>query len=234
MSISTAPSFVVDTPLQSLLEPYPEPGQFREILSAVSRRGREILVRLWLTEGIPFAFRQCPAVYDELRVWLGSRLEVHPKQITLLGSGRIGFSLASPPKFGRAFGEHSDLDFSIVSLELFQIFEQTFHQFERDYAGGSVQPRHETERRYWNDNLVFGRRNLPKGFFDADKVPRFHRYPVSQRVGDAMSRIINMLATTPNAPKVPKASIRVYRDWQSLVERASFNLHWVVRAQSGA
>lgn len=223
---------VVDTPLRNLLEPYPDPEKFRDILSAVSRRGREIIVRLWLTEGIPFAFRQCPAVYDELRVWLGSRLQVHPKQITILGSGRIGFSLGSPRQFGRPFGEYSDLDFSIVSLDLFQLFEQSFHQFEKDYADGIIKPRHQTERRYWDGNVDFGRRNLRKGFFDADKIPRFHRYPVSQRVGDAMSRIIKMLITTPNAPKVPKASIRVYRDWQSLVERVSFNLHWAVRAQA--
>ena len=224
--MTTARPFEVDSQLRDLLDHYPDADRLKEILSQSSRRGREIFVRLWLTEGIPFAFRKCPAIYEDLRGWLGSRLEIHPKKISLLGSARTGFSMARPPEYGRDFSHYSDLDFAIVSLELFKQFEDTFNEFERDYLSTAISPRHERERVFWGANLEFGKRNLPLGFFDADKIPYFDRYPISQQVGQAMWVVAKKLEVTPETPKVKKASLRVYKNWESLIERVSLNLRW--------
>ena len=121
-------------------------------------------MRLWLTEGIPFAFGNYPVAYEEMRGWLGARLTVCPKQITLLGSGRIGFSLTRA-RFGRPFGHDSDLDLSIVSDTLFHRFAEAFGRWKQDYSEGAIRPRNDTERTYWNQNLQFGEKNLPLGFF---------------------------------------------------------------------
>lgn len=74
--------FKVDGRLERLLSQYPDSTQFLE--AATSLVSREMLVRLWLTEGIPFAFRDCPALYETTRAWLAARWRVCPKEITLV------------------------------------------------------------------------------------------------------------------------------------------------------
>lgn len=207
-----------------LLSPFPNPDELYAALLRGTRNGREIFARLWLTEGPPFAFRECPAIYEELRGWLGSRLRVHPKEITVIGSARIGYSLAPAPEFGRPFGNHSDLDISIVSSDLFRRLIAAYKLFADDYRQGTVAPRSARERTLWNANLEFAERVIPRGFFDAAKVPTFDRYPDSQRINNAMWALIKKLEATNGAPKLRRASTRVYRDWESFIERASLNL----------
>ena len=193
-------------------------------LSGGTRRGREIVVRLWLTEGPPSAFRECPAIYEDLRGWLSSQLNIHPKEITLVGSARIGYSLAPPPEFGKPFGEHSDLDLSVISPQLFDRLVAAFGLFADDYRSGSLVPRSDHERTLWNANLEFAERNIPRGFLDASKVPNFGRYIASQQINQAMWALRKKLEATAGAPKVRRASSRVFRDWQCFIDRASLNL----------
>lgn len=209
---------------------FPSPEELGTILAGAPRAAREIVARLWLTEGLPSAFLTSPAVYEDLRGWLGSRLDVHPKEVTLIGSARIGYSLAPPPDFGRPFGARSDLDLSIVSSDLFQRVASAFSSFSIDYRAGAVTPRTQHERDLWEDNLAFGERNIPRGFFDPNKVPSFDRYPVVQQVNQSMWALVKKLEVTPGAPQVRRASTRVYRDWQSFIERVSFNLKAALRA----
>jgi hypothetical protein len=178
-----------------------------------------------MTEGTPFAFHACPAIYEEVRAWLGGQLGVCPKEITLLGSGRLGFCLAPPPRYGTPFGKQSDLDFSIVSEPLFGEIAAAFSQWENDYKTSVVVPRNPREQKFWDDNLEFGHRNLPKGFLDANKVPNFDRYPVAQRVNHTMWVLTKKLEVTHEAPAPNKASVRIYRSWSALVQRVSLNLH---------
>jgi len=220
-----AKPFQAEGPLSSLTAFHPDSALFREAAGDTSRHSREMLVRLWLTEGAPFAFRACPAIYEDVRGWLGSRLGVCPKEITLLGSARIGFSLAPQPRYGRPFGSDSDLDLSIVSARLFQDVSATFARWEADYRSGGISPLNPTERRYWEANVVFGHNNLPRGFFDVNKLPARDRYPLIQQVTQAMWVLIEKLKVTPVAPKPSKASVRVYESWRALVARVSFNLH---------
>lgn len=199
-------------------------------MAGAPRAAREIVARLWLTEGLPCAFLPFPAVYEDLRGWLASRLNVHPKEVTLIGSARIGYSLAPPPEFGRPFHSGSDLDLSIVSGDLFQRVASAFSNFSADYRSGAVIPRTPHERQLWDENLAFGMRNIPRGFFDPNKIPNFHRYPIAQQVSQSMWALKKKLEVTPGAPQVRRASTRVYGDWQSFVERVSFNLMAALRA----
>src|SRR5438128_1548062 len=141
---------------------FPSPERLKAALSGASHLAREIFARLWVTEGFPFAFLSCPATYEDLRGWLGSELSVHPKEITLIGSARAGYSLARPPEFGRPFRAGSDLDFSMVSSTLFQRVASEFASFVKDYKEGAARPRTERERNYWDANVEFGRRNIPR------------------------------------------------------------------------
>jgi len=209
---------------------FPSPEELGNVLAGAPRAAREIVARLWLTEGIPSAFLASPSSYEGLRGWLASQLNVHPKEITLIGSARIGYSLAPPPDFGRPFGGKSDLDLSIISDDLFHRVSSAFSSFSADYRTGTVTPRTQHERDLWDSNLAFGERNIPKGFFDPKKVPNFDRYPVVQRVNQSMWMLVKRLEVTPGAPRVHRASSRVYRDWPSFIERVSFNLWAALKA----
>lgn len=214
----------IEPPLLKLSSQHLDPVVFREAVESLSAPSIESIVRLWLTEGIPFAFRECPVVYDVTRAWLGSRLRVCPKEITLLGSARLGFSLAPEPEYGRAFGSKSDLDLSIVSESLFQELSKTFDRWHTEYRNGTVRPRHATEQRFWEQNILFGVNNIPRGFLDANKVPNLDRYPLALKLNQAMWELTQKLESTPDAPKARKASVRVYRSWRELVARVTFNL----------
>jgi hypothetical protein len=219
-----AQPFEVQESLQKLLAPYPSPEEFRAALVDVSKRSREHVVRLWLTEGTPFAFRDCPGAYEELRRWLAIRLEVCPKEITVVGSARIGFSMGGGTNFGRPFGGNSDLDVVVVSQRLFAAVTETFSNWKHDYTSGVVRPQNDRERYFWPENLKFGERNLPWGFFDVSKLPTLHRYPLVKNIQNTMWALREKLKVTPKVPLPQRASIRVYATWRDLVARVSFNL----------
>lgn len=97
--------------------PYPSKDEFSELLDA---RDHAKIVEELLIDGVPFAFRDSPADYDLLRTTLAAALQLSADAMTVVGSGRIGFSL-SPEKYGAPFLPESDLDVAVVSAELFDI-----------------------------------------------------------------------------------------------------------------
>jgi hypothetical protein len=97
--------------------PYPSKDEFSELLDSSDHAK---IVKELLVDGIPFAFRDSPADYNILRATLGTALRLSSDAMTVIGSGRIGFSL-SPEKYGEPFSPKSDLDVVVVSAELFDI-----------------------------------------------------------------------------------------------------------------
>ena len=57
--------------------------------------------------------------FDRLRVFFASKLDIDPANIGMVGSAKIGFSLA-PHKDFSPFTERSDIDLVIVSADLFK------------------------------------------------------------------------------------------------------------------
>src|SRR4029077_2344964 len=145
--------FSVAAEFLQLKDTYPDPGQLTRAARVANFYEHEGLVRLWLSEGIPFAFREFPGLYEVVRGWLGSKLGIHPKTITLIGSARIGYSLAPHPAFGRAFSAKSDLDFAVVSESLFSTLSASVTKWRNDVGVGTVKPRNSREQSFWSDNL---------------------------------------------------------------------------------
>jgi len=190
-------------------------------------------IRLWLTEGIPFAFRSYPAIYEAVRAWVALRLDIHPKEITVIGSARIGFSLAPAPAFGTPYGEHSDLDFAVVSKPYFDMLRTTFTVWQSDFQGDIVHPRNEYERSLWTSNVSVVPRGIADGYLDPGKIPTWNRYPVAQRFAQTMYSLREKFSLTAAWPAASKASIRVYGSWDSLIRRVASNLR-VATAGSAA
>ena len=198
-------------------------------LLAAARDGKEariILAQQWMTEGIPFAFAECPAVYGAIRIWLGCELGIHAKQIGLTGSSRHGEAL-NPQKFGQPFDHNSDLDFYVVSDKLFSVYRCEFFAWREDYMSGDVMPRNERQKGYWKDNERRVPHNVDRGFIDINRIPAHPRYGTAQRTLDVMSRLIRKLSDTPCSPSPRRASIRCFENWTSLIDRVSMNLRCI-------
>jgi hypothetical protein len=130
--------FDVSPALEPLREAYPSADAILTAARGGNREARHAIARLWLSEGIPYSFRASPGVYEALRRWLARRLDVHAKEITLVGSGRQGFCLSPGTDLGRPFGDHSDLDLTVVCQSLFDRLEASFARWAADYTGGGV------------------------------------------------------------------------------------------------
>lgn len=193
------------------------PEDALEVIFEASSREREWLTRLWISEGIPHAFRKQPALFEACRFWLGTKLNIDPKCITLIGSGRTGFSL-SPRKFGRAYNERSDLDFSIVSAALFERLRADAEAWLEDYREGRA-----SVNKHSKDNY----RNIPeiirRGFVDHWKLPVERRYETVWILDDCINKLTANLLLVPEMCRFSKMSFRVYRDWPALIRQAEIN-----------
>ena len=200
----------------TLQQPYPQPEPFHQ--AASYRAFQASLSRLWLSEGIPYAFRSRPAVYEAIREWLAERLDVHAKDITIIGSARIGWSL-SPQHPWRPFSPTSDLDLSVISSSLLTRLSTVFDTWAHDFESGALHGFPDGLTRFWPGNVAFGRRNIPRGFMDADKVPRLPQYPFSQLCGQSMYLIQRAVSSSDLGIQPKKVTIRVYRDWAVFIRR---------------
>lgn len=216
-------AFRVPDPLRNLRGAHPE----AEAVLAAARDGgdssRVALARLWLSEGIPYAFAECPAVFEVLRGWLAIRLDVDPKEISLTGSARIGSSI-SPGKRGAKFSLNSDLDLFVVSEKLFGKLRDEFNHWTYEFDGGLVKASNSREYAFWKDNAVRGTRLLARGFIDQKMIPNLPNYPTVKSISQGMWLLTEKLRLTDGAPKPKHASIRCYKSWGHAIQQISLNL----------
>jgi hypothetical protein len=221
--------FHVDPRLDPLTSSYPTIDQIILAARSGTQEARNALCRLWLSEGIPYAFRSNPGLYEAVREWLAPRLEIEAKELTLIGSARLGFSVASGRNRGRAFSTHSDLDLTAVSSQLFARIRSAYERWQLDYERLSVEPRNEMERALWNENRRTCPSGLNRGFIDPHKIPTWKRYPESQEVSVALYVAHQKLKSTAGAPDVRRLSLRVYSSWDSFVRQMALNLKFAAQ-----
>ena len=210
-------------PLAALSGAYPAS---EDVLQAVALgpQERSVVARLWVSEGIPFAFRECPALYEEARTWLAKRLGLDPKEISMGGSGRLGYSLA-PAKWGEAYSPRSsDLDVFAVSERLFDGLRGDFKHWSDDYDNSAVVPTKE-EREYWRANRKEAPGCIDSGFLDSWRVPNRTAYPVFLKTNSCLAELSVKLLKTDAGPKSQRRlSLRCYRDWRSCARQLSLSL----------
>jgi hypothetical protein len=215
--------FRIASTLVNLSDQYPQPS----IIVAAARNGGELariaLARLWLSEGIPYAFRNCPAIYEAVRSWLSTWLSVHAKEIGVTGSARLGASL-SPKKLDKPFDSSSDLDIFIISSDLFAILREEFRRWSFDFESGCLKATNEREERFWRDNNARGSRLIQRGFIDQKMIPNLPEFATTKKLSQAMWLLVEKLEITPNAPKPSRASVRCYSSWDSFVRQTTLNL----------
>ena len=215
--------FKISSLFQNFSEQYPDAKEIQNIAKTGGVPARNAIARLWLSEGIPYAFKKSPILYDEIRQWIATRLDVDPKEISMTGSGRIGQSLA-PLKLGTKFSEKSDLDLFIISESLLDRLRNDFNAWSFDFETGRIKPKNEREEKFWKDNLFRGNTYFSRGFFDAKLIPNYKDYPCALNIANTMWMLKDKLDVTPDAPKISEASIRCYKTWADFVRQVSINL----------
>ena len=222
--VSRTRAFRIGPRLAKVSGAYPLPN---DVFAAaeVGTRERTILARLWISEGIPFAFRQCPGLYEEVRKWLADGLELDPKQISIAGSARLGYSLA-PKKWGEPYQSNSsDLDFFAVSERLFEGLCHDFERWSNDYVCNSVRPRTDRDRFYWDANRLETPRSIQRGFLDSKRVPNLDRYGLFQRMNNRLAYLSAKLHKMDWGPKPPRRlTLRCYKDWASYERQLDLSL----------
>ena len=195
----------------------------------MGQREKAILARLWISEGIPFAFRRCPGLYEEVRDSLAKRLEIDAKQISIAGSGRLGYSLA-PTKWGEPYQSvESDLDFFAVSEGLFERLREDFERWRDDYARGEALPNNASERGFWNANQEETPKRIQRGFIESKHVPNRQRYNVFSAMNGCHADLWAKLQKADEGPKPEKRlTLRCYRDWPSYERQMTISLRLVV------
>jgi hypothetical protein len=219
--------FLVSEAGRTIVDQYPHAESLRLTFQRMTASETDGALRFWFTEGVPFAFKHSPILYEIVRGWLGSELGVHPKLVTMVGSGRLGFAF-DPASYGRPFSEHSDLDITVISEALFPRLAQLFYAWMNDIATNSVHARHAQEELLWTENLKVIQKTLGRGFIDENKLPARDRYPLVQHIRQRMFLLKEKLAISKSGFVVTGASIRIYRDWPSFFKQTKRNLEAVL------
>ena len=223
--------FIISEDGKRLKNIYPCPEELRTMAKSVPDSEKFGIVQQWLSEGIPYCFRECPLLYEAIRRWLARAIEIHAKEITLIGSARIGYSLAPGDDYGRPFNDRSDLDFSAISSVLFEKCVAAFKLWLDDYQNGRILPRNPTEKSHWKNNATGVRNNITRGFIDPHKIPTLNRYRIAGDILDSLYRLHRKIMTTKHAPRVSKVTIRLYRDWWAATEQFKINFSRIAESK---
>ncbi len=212
--------FKVSNHLKDVVSPYPEAKVISDVAKHGGESARHAIARLWLSEGIPFAFKNCPGIYESMRSWVASRLSIDPKELNVTGSARLGQSLA-PSKIGKPFGDGSDLDIFIISCELFNKLKIDFNEWSYDFESGKINASNEREASFWRDHLHRVPKNVERGFIDSNAIPNYDKYSCAKNIAQTMFLLKAKLDVTADAPKFTHASVRCYKSWSSYVQQIS-------------
>jgi len=220
-SQSPSTSTTRQTWVNTLSNGYPNPNSW-SVDVAIHKRDIYRFAQQWLTEGIPFCFRDEPMVYERAREKIARALSESPKHISLTGSGRLGYSLGSA--FGAAFGDKSDLDLFIVSPDLFNKLAVDGRLFAGRVKSGDAVPKSDTEKKYWFDTADKMEAYLSKYYIDHKLIPRAERYPAVTLISKSLSNFESNLWINSNQKRRWKTSVRVYRDWNSVLSKIGGSL----------
>jgi len=221
MTNLTSP-FILSEHSELLKGVYPSAEEVKHVFTKSSETERHGIIRLWITEGIPFAFKDNPLLYEEMRAFIAKGVNVNPKEVTLVGSARIGYSLKKKV-WGKAFTNKSDLDFTIISNDLYKSLTLDFQKWTEDFASGKTIPHTPNQTQNWLKSIITINENIPKGYINTKDLFSHSNYSSVKNCYRTMTRLKERLELTYNSPSIADASIRVYSNWKSCTRQLEIN-----------
>jgi len=92
---------------------------YTQLIEIVKELSSKEAVQRYLLDLFPFVFKDKPEIYYDLRNRICKNLGTHPQNFSIVGSAKLGFSIA-PKKLGKPFDDDSDIDIVIISDRLFE------------------------------------------------------------------------------------------------------------------
>ncbi|MBB6062797.1 hypothetical protein HNP65_001249 [Thermosipho japonicus] len=225
--------YEIERELLDLKHPYPEHKSLKNtfvcILKDESIKPYKLkeFIRLWLTEGVPYVFKDVPYLYERIRSYLASKLGIFPKNMFIIGSARIGYSL-DPNCFPKNFGKNSDIDFTIVDDNLFKKLCKDFWGWKDDFENKKCIPKNYREKTYWKKNAKCVPKNIKRGFIDIYKIPACpcykKRYEFT-RIVPGLRELIKKYIGKEYSDK--DLSFRIYKNWDSFFKQTELNLRYL-------
>lgn len=209
---------------RKLVDRYPPASNFLIAGKKLDEKGKEALVRGFMSEGIPAAFQRDPLYYENIRELVACSLKIHPKYITLIGSARLGYSTA-PQKYGHLMNEKSDLDIAVISKSLFKNMTKVFYKWEKDFRILKVFSNNQ-EKKHWKENLYMLPKNIERGFLDVNKIP--NKYTLPAKITELCSFVKNDIKKFDEVPTIAKVSIRIYKNWNAFFVQNVLNLNYTI------
>lgn len=212
---------------KKLIERYPSSPNFREATKMLDEKGKEFLLRAFITEGIPAAFQESPLYFENIREFIAESLNIHPKNVILIGSARLGYSI-TPQRYGKEVNEKSDLDFCIISSFLFKESKDVFNRWKKDFERNKISFS-VSEEQYWKENLYeVCPANIRNGFLDVNKVS--NQYLLSSKMSKICEYVNKEINKSNNYIRPQKGiSLRIYKDWESFFVQNVLNLNYTLQ-----
>lgn len=204
------------------------PADFKNYYKTIGSNEKKSLVRHFIVNNIPFAFKDKPILYEQITQYISDKLQISPTEVKLIGSAKTGFSISPLPDYGKSFGQHSDLDFSIVNEDLFNKLEDEFNDWSDQFKLNEIASHNPTEQGYWLQNLKSGLRQLNNGFIDTHYIPNREQFATTRKINNSLWLIQKYLDET-HSIKVKKASASIYRSWYSFAGRLNRNTDHVMK-----
>lgn len=183
----------------------------------------------YVFDNVPYAFRQFPILYENIKRLLALKLEVDFDTIRLIGSAKTGFAI-DPDHYGREFSKISDLDFAIADFNLFKKMSDEAKQWMSDYRTGIIKPER-SEKKYWDGNLQLLPKTIDKGFIDENKIPRNPKYQNTSKIGNIMFMIKKNLESFEYM-EIRNCSVRIYKDIKSFYGQTFQNIYYAMKTKT--
>lgn len=197
--------------LKALIGTYPDPSILKAAFQHANDVERLGIIRLWITEGIPYSFKdRC------IR-------NIHAKEITLVGSARIGYSLKGV-KWGQQFSNRSDLDFTIISEHLYSALVRDFQNWVNDFRSKRIVPLSSHQLQNWLHSIETTDRNIEKGYIYSKNLFPNRKYPAVSRCYYALSQVKPILNDVDLISNKADVSLRFYANWDSCLRQNNINL----------
>jgi hypothetical protein len=212
----------LSTTAETIKEIFIESSEFSEKYRRIYTNEQKAFLRHFVVNNVPYAFRDYPILYERITQYLADKLEICVPDIKLIGSAKTGFSMSPPPAFGISFGNHSDLDFSIINEELLYSIKSEFQNWVGLFKTKQILPKNSTEENYWLQNLETGDHQIKRGMFDTHLIPNYDQFPKTKTINNCLF-LIKINLDNIYRVKVKKATARVYKSWTTFEGQINLN-----------
>ncbi|MDY6867420.1 MAG: hypothetical protein SVT56_05885 [Chloroflexota bacterium] len=168
--------------------------RINEFKADLVKNTTSFMVQKYITYGDCYALNQ--SQYFELKSIIANEYHLHPSQVLIVGSGKLGFSLVKRKRY-HGFNSDSDIDVAIVSPDLFdRIWLEVFNYWKARY--------------FWPEEEKF-RSYLFRGWIRPDKLPPSSIFEISHNWWEFFRELTNSQTFGPFSIKAG-----LYKAWHFL------------------